>query len=138
MLLASSSFLIKAFTPVSGTKKNIVKRTRRIVIVGTEEEYAEVKTLLPKAGSEERIISHMAAEQLINNSLKTTSALNLLETKDNTTEIIFCHGKTSYSWIIRQLENLPPAIAVRFHSAGTESIVGSDSKNSMGTYLSVK
>jgi hypothetical protein len=50
-------------------------------------------------------------------------------------EIILCEGKLSFFKIIELLKTIPPHIRTKFHASGSESVIGSDSKNSTGKYI---
>src|SRR5678816_2622776 len=51
-------------------------------------------------------------------------------------EVIFCEGELSFKEIIDAVEEQPGNIRVKFHAAKSQSIVGSDSKDSLGESLS--
>ncbi len=53
-------------------------------------------------------------------------------------EVIFCEGTLSFAGTINALEQLPGNISVKFHAAGSKSIVGSDSKDSSGEAVSME
>ncbi len=54
-----------------------------------------------------------------------------------TNEIIFCIGSISFSAISQVIQQLPPQLIFKFHAAGSGSIVGSISKNSIGEVLAL-
>lgn len=120
---------------VTGKKKNGFSTT---IIVGTQEEYEEIKTLLAKAGIDRKIFGRIATGLLEEeNALGTVDQLKELVDDLAVTEIIFCEGKLGYSSIIKIVEDLPEKLSFRFHSHGTESIVGSDSKETTGEFVTV-
>jgi len=125
---------INSFTVNKKYKTKPVKKDR-IIIAGTDEEYEEVKALLAKAGSEKRITGRVAIDE--KKYTDTGSALNAAAQSGKITAIIFCQGKLSYSYIIDKIQNLPKKLSIRFHAKGTESIVGSDSKNTSGEFVYV-
>lgn len=106
------------------------------IIAGSEEEYDEVKTLLVNAGSEERITCRAAVFAKKGNEVCTVADLHSFIQNTPVREIIFCQGELKYSDIIKKLQDLPKEISIRFHTRGTKSIVGSDSKNTAGECIS--
>lgn len=135
--LKTKFLLIARINSFTGNKKYKTKPVKKdqIVIAGTDEEYEEVKALLAKAGSEKRITGRVAIDE--KKYTDTGSALNAAAQSGKITAIIFCQGKLSYSYIIDKIQNLPKKLSIRFHAKGTESIVGSDSKNTSGEFVYV-
>jgi GT2 family glycosyltransferase len=131
--LKTKRFLFAAIKSLNGSKNNEkLKKQYKIFIAGTAEEYEEVKALLDKAESEQRIMDRTT----INEKKESTSAvvfdLEQLPERGNLNEVIFCRGEASYSYIIDQIQRLPKEISLRFHAKGSGSIVGSDAKNTSG------
>ncbi len=50
-------------------------------------------------------------------------------------EVILCEGKLSFFKIIQLVKIIPPHIRTKFHASCSESVIGSDSKNSTGKYI---
>jgi N-acetylglucosaminyl-diphospho-decaprenol L-rhamnosyltransferase len=62
----------------------------------------------------------------------------IMETKEDALEIIFCEGERfSFSDIIKVIQQLPAGKRYWFHAAGSQSIVGSESKEIQGLALSI-
>jgi GT2 family glycosyltransferase len=119
----------------SGKQKKLHGKKKKAIIVGTEEEYEEVKALLVKAGFNHEIIGRVSTDAEDEGALGVFSNLEGLVERLNITEIIFCNGSLSYTSIIDKVQNLGGKVLMRFHSAGTKSIVGSDSKETAGEYI---
>ncbi|RYY46643.1 MAG: glycosyltransferase family 2 protein [Chitinophagaceae bacterium] len=51
-------------------------------------------------------------------------------------QLIFCESDISFKETIRQVEALSPGTYFLFHAAGSESIVGSDHRNTRGLFIS--
>ena len=51
-------------------------------------------------------------------------------------EIIFCEGRLSFKKIIELAGEIPQQIKIKFHALCSESIVGSDSKDVTGKFIS--
>lgn len=117
-------------------KRNVEKR-HRILIVGSEEEFKEVKTLLAKAGFGRTIAGRVSTIFKSGGLPCSPTELNKVADTLNVTQIIFCEGEQGYSAIIDIVETLSKKVTIFFHSKGTESIVGSSSKESAGEYIAV-
>ena len=52
--------------------------------------------------------------------------------------MIFCEGTLTFAAIIESCSQLPTGVKIKFHAAGSKSIVGSDSKSTTGNTLSVE
>ncbi|MCW3081095.1 glycosyltransferase family 2 protein [Segetibacter sp.] len=106
------------------------------IIVGSNEEFSHVKELFTHAGWQERIIGRVAVNGDRRDALGTIDELVELIGSSQVREIIFCEGYLTYKAIISLIQKVPNGISVRFYSAKTDSIVGSDSKNRLGEYVS--
>jgi len=62
--------------------------------------------------------------------------LNMLQPSVTFKEVIFCEGELSFKEIIDVVRELPRNIRIKFHAAKSQSIVGSDSKDTSGESLS--
>jgi hypothetical protein len=51
-------------------------------------------------------------------------------------EVIFCEGTLSFKNIIEALREISDGIVIKFHASGSHSIVGSNSKDSSGEFVS--
>jgi O-antigen biosynthesis protein len=107
------------------------------LIVGTPAEFDEINALLKQAGLGDRVLGRVAANGNKEDAIATLSQLKLLMQNTRAREIIFAQGFLSYQSIINSIQMLPPNICVRFHAHGSGSIVGSDSKDASGEYVSV-
>ena len=112
------------------------KRPPQTVIVGSNEEYDQVKKIFRHTGAEDRIIGRIAINGKKMDALGTLDSLEALVKSMQLREIIFCRGELAYKTIIDLIQTLPKHIAIRFYSKRAVSIVGSDSKNSAGEYIS--
>ncbi len=112
------------------------KKQHQTIIVATSREFAEVKELMVRSGLKDRIMGRVAANGIREDALGTIDHLKTLTESMRIREVIFCKGYLSYSTIINTIQELPPNLSVRFHAYGSESIVGSDSKNTAGEFVS--
>ncbi len=132
--LKTGLFLIAVINNSFVEKKNNSKSKKDYLtlIVGTDDEYEEVKTLFAKAGLEKKLIGRVAIDEEKVISSDNNSKLNAWVESGKINEIIFCNGYLRYSSIIDKIQNLPKKVSIRFHAKGTESIVGSDSRDPSG------
>lgn len=126
---------------LAGSKKPLIKQLTKpgiqqeTIIVGTEEEYNEVIGLLVKAGLDIKVAGRVSVNGKDKTSLADTHDLPSLLKRVDVAEIIFCQGCIGYKAIVEIIQNLPAGISLRFHAKGTNSIVGSDSKDSSGEFV---
>jgi O-antigen biosynthesis protein len=114
------------------------KRHQQTLIVASIDEYNEIQTLLKLAGLQERVMGRVATDNQEAGALASLSELYpLLQTID-IRDIIFSKGQLTYKQIIEHVQQLPAGICVRFHAYGSSSIVGSDSKDTSGEFVSIE
>ena len=109
---------------------------RKTIIVGTIDEYQRVFALMQPARMEGRILGRVEVNDRseinsIGHIQQLPQLLNIYPIK----EIILCEGKLSFFKIIELLKTIPPHIRTKFHASCSESVIGSDSKNSTGKYI---
>jgi O-antigen biosynthesis protein len=111
---------------------------RQTIVVASEKDFSNVTNLMQKAGMPERVLGR------VNNSvteagtaLGSMQQLNNLITMYPVKEIIFCEDGLSFKEIITAVEQLPAGVRNKFHASGSSSIIGSDSKDVSGNYVSV-
>ncbi|MEO9021956.1 MAG: glycosyltransferase [Ginsengibacter sp.] len=120
-------------------KRNVINyaehdTTVQTVIVGNQNEFNKVKLLLKTSGSKRGVLERL-------NIRESDQKLMIAPTPSkfiSENEIIFCEGELSYKRIIEILPELSKGFNVRFYSRGGSSIIGSNSKNISGEYISVK
>ena len=95
------------------------------VVIGTSEEVSHVASILQRHPEYRADLKTL----LPGPDVKKT-ALEL-----SPDEIIFCEGSLSFAHIMEAFEYFPEKINFRIHSTGTGSIIGSNSKNSIGNVL---
>lgn len=132
---------LKALIPSANAANTTVKLKRvkaqaekqyLTIIAGSEDEYDEVKNLLANAGLKAWITGRASANGQCGNAFCTVDDLPSFVRNNSVERIIFCHGELQYSDIIKRFQDLPNNISVRFHTRGTRSIVGSNSKDTTG------
>jgi O-antigen biosynthesis protein len=114
------------------------RRRQQTLIVGTVEEFKEIEALLQQAGLSTRIMGRVAVNGTRDEAVVTLDQLHTLLQTIDVREIIFSKGKLAYKQIIEHVQQLPAGICVRFHAHGSSSIVGSDSKDTSGEFVSME
>lgn len=114
------------------------KKYQQTVVVGNEQEYNHVVTLMQQAGLQERILGRIKTNGDITNAIGDINNLLQLLKHLSIREVIFCEGYLSYQQIIHQLVTLPKNINYRFIAHNSSSIVGSDSKATSGEALTAE
>jgi hypothetical protein len=108
------------------------------LIVASQQEYDNVMQLIKEAGLQERVMGRVAPNEKDTTAIGFVTKLKELSAAVPFREIIFCEGTLSFAGTINALQQLPGNVSVKFHAAGSKSIVGSDSKDSSGEAVSVE
>jgi O-antigen biosynthesis protein len=109
------------------------------VIVASPADFTTVTALMQQAGMEEKVLGRIGTgHQSEADTLGNLEQLPQLLKKYPVKEVVFCEDGLSFARIIQVIQLLPPGISNRFHASGSYSIVGSDSKDESGQYVSGK
>jgi GT2 family glycosyltransferase len=106
------------------------------VIAASPAEYEEVILLLKEAGVKQRLLGRVAPDETDAAALSSWKKLASLSLALPYREIIFCQGVLSFAGIIEAIQQLPRGIITKIHTAGSNSIVGSNSKDTSGEAVS--
>ncbi|MEO6613817.1 MAG: glycosyltransferase [Chitinophagaceae bacterium] len=106
------------------------------VIAASPSEYEEVTLLLKEAGVKQRLLGRVAPGDNDTMALSSWKKLPSLSLALPYREIIFCQGTLTFAGIIEGIQQLPPGIITKIHTAGSNSIVGSNSKDTSGEAVS--
>ncbi len=110
---------------------------RQTVITASAKDYIAVTGLMKEAGMQERVLGRISTGSIAEaNTLGTIEQLPQLLKKYPVKEVIFCEDGLSFRRIIETIQLLPAGIRNKFHASGSKSIVGSDSKDISGDYVS--
>lgn len=109
---------------------------RQTFIVGTEKEFNEVIYIMQNAGMEERVLGRIEVNGDKTNATGVIEDLPKLLTTYSIKEIIFCEGKLSFKRIISIITGIPKQVRIKFHTAGSAGVIGSDSTQSSGNFIS--
>lgn len=93
------------------------------VVVGSREEYLECQNIVNTTSKAPQLIEHFPS--------------TALESIAPGTIIIFCNGTVTYNDALSLMEQNGPRYRYRFHAKGSNSIVGSDSKEFTGETMAV-
>ena len=91
---------------------------------------------MKEAGLHEKILGRVAVEEKDDSAIGYWKKLPELYSAISFREVIFCEGVLPFSVIIEGIRQLPKNIRIKFHAAGSSSIVGSDSKDKSGEAVS--
>jgi O-antigen biosynthesis protein len=137
------AYLLMSLMRVFLLRQNIIEsgneddEHRQTVVVGTEEEFTRVLQLMNNAGMHERILGRVEVDDSYRGkSIGHTSQLKDLLRMYPIKEVVFCEGKLSFQKMINLLEVVPDTTRIRIHASGSEAIVGSDSKDVAGEFVS--
>jgi GT2 family glycosyltransferase len=106
------------------------------LIIASPGEYQQTVQLIKEAGLHERILGRIAVDENDGSAVGYWKKLSELSSAIPFREVVFCEGGLSFSDIIQQVPKLPSNISIKFHASDSSSIVGSDSKNTLGEAMS--
>ncbi|MDP4264134.1 MAG: glycosyltransferase [Bacteroidota bacterium] len=106
------------------------------LIAGSPEEYEKTLQLMEDAGLKEKVLGRVAVTENDIWGIGNWKKLSLLSGAVPFREIIFCEGTLSFANIIESVQSLPKHTAIKFHANGSLGIIGSNSKDSSGEFVS--
>lgn len=124
-------------------KSNIIENAlvkdevNETIIAGTETEFDEVVALLEKADMQERVFGRIETGNI--EEKKTIGKLDDLAgllKQFPVKEIIFCEGSLSFKKIIESTSLLPRRMRIKIFTTCSNTLIGSESKNTTGKFLS--
>ena len=106
------------------------------IIAGAHKEYTWVYETMQRYGMEEKILGRVAVKggdeiNAIGNIEQVIQLINMYPVK----EIILCEGELSFKKLIELTKIMPRHVKRMFHALCSESIIGSESKNIAGKYV---
>lgn len=105
----------------------------KTIVVADVAAYNQLIDLMKRTHLPERILGRVnppGKEEAA--ALAQWSEIHNLRTSIPYHEIIYCGNSVRYADIISQMQELPKSIKVKIHAAGSQSLVGSHSKNISG------
>ena len=136
------AFILIAFVRWLLIKWKIIERAEKenhdqVIVVASQKEFEEVYLLLQTTGMKERILGRVSIGEIAEpNTIGSVIQIKYLLKKYPVKEIIFCEGTFSFKQMIQVISDLNKNIKIKIHSKGSASIVGSDSKNETGKFIS--
>jgi GT2 family glycosyltransferase len=109
---------------------------KRTLVAGSRIEYERVLQLMHEAKLGKRILGRISNTGGERDSVGDLQHLKIILQTMPAKEIIFCEGEQSFRSIIERMQELERGMRVRIHAAGSNSIVGSDFKDSSGETIS--
>jgi O-antigen biosynthesis protein len=106
------------------------------LIIGSPDEYNQLTGLMKEAGKHEKILGRVAVHEQDQGAIGYWSRIDMLLNAVPFREAIFCEGTLSFRNIIDCLQQMRWNTKIKIHASGSQSIVGSDSKDSIGESLS--
>jgi GT2 family glycosyltransferase len=109
---------------------------KKTIIAGTIDEFKRVLEIMQQAGIEGRILGRIDVDDKSEiSSLCNVEQLQHWLTSHPTKEVIICEGKLSFKRIIELVKIIAPDIRIKFYASCSETIIGSDSENDTGRYV---
>jgi GT2 family glycosyltransferase len=108
-----------------------------ILVAAAADEYLEVQGLLGRNGRGQHLIGRVGNTPGEAGTVAALQSVRAAVRALGAGELILCAGRLSDADIIRATEELGAHVRLRYHSAGSSSIVGSDSRHSSGEALSL-
>jgi GT2 family glycosyltransferase len=106
------------------------------IIVASPGEYKKTVQLMEEAGLKERVLGRVAVAEDDATGIGNWKKIEMLSGVVPFKEIIFCEGTLSFADIINTIQKLHKHIAIKFHASNSQSIVGSNSKDTSGEFVS--
>lgn len=142
MLLGSAfAFLLLSLSRALMRRLDIIEAEEEerlgTVVAGSPDEYQKAIGLMHAADKEQRVLGRISTGDDALPQLTAMADLPHFLEEVPIRELIFCQGSLRFGDIIRQCGNLPKGTRMRIMSAGSSSIIGSDSSEKSGETLSV-
>jgi O-antigen biosynthesis protein len=122
-------------TNVLGSNKEKQQHANTLII-GSQPEYDEIVHLMKEAGLQEKILGRVTVQENDKQGIGYWKKTQDISSSVPFREVVFCEGSVTFGNIIQTFQELPGHSRVKFHAAGSGSIVGSHSKDSSGEAVS--
>lgn len=108
-----------------------------VMVAGSITEYEETKKLLPRRNGSAPLIGRLSVTATDDEpKLATLAQATKIALALNAQDLVLCAGAASYKELIRFIQTGVQPLRLRFHAAGSGSIVGSDSSTASGEAFS--
>lgn len=106
------------------------------LIAGNSAEFDATLQLMSDAGLKKKVLGRLAVDDDESGAVGRLEMLPDIMHTIPVHEVIFCQGALTFGKIIDGIPPLQQKLKIRIHAAGSRSIVGSDSKNTLGRAVS--
>ncbi len=115
------------------------KKTTRpsILIAASIEDFNQTKIFLAQKNFDDKVIGRVGIHEQDNDTVGLLPLKKITTKALNAEEIIFCAGQLSYKQIITATQESRASIKMRFHAAGSQSIISSDAATASGEIISL-
>ncbi|MGV3657075.1 MAG: glycosyltransferase family 2 protein, partial [Chitinophagaceae bacterium] len=123
----------------AGVIKLTIEKTEQpdLLVAGTQRDFENIKQLLQPHGLHQKIMGRLALDGDTEKAIATVDETGKMVSALNAKELALCAGpRFTYKTIIGLIQLLPHTLRLRFHAAGSSSMVGSDSSSSSGAVFS--
>jgi len=107
-----------------------------VLIVGNKKQFDDIVELMHRSGSQQKLVGRVSVDQHDDSGFGYWKDISRLQPSLAFKEIIFCEGNLSFKEIIGAVQKIPPGVRIKYHAAGSHSIIGSDLRNGSGKTLS--
>lgn len=108
------------------------------LVVGSSSEFESLYQILQTTGFKEKILGRLAVDKNDLSGIGYWKELNAIFHTIPVKEIIYCEGILSFKEILESVQNESLKCKIKFHASGSNSIVGSDSKDYSGESFSTE
>lgn len=134
LLAAVGMLVLRWLVTKAGLLRNVPPERAKPyrLIAGAIREYEEVRTLVGRRGVIGRIAVAEDGAPKIAQLAEVAAVADAL----NAQELVLCSGTASNKQLIACIQSLKQGLRLRFHAAGSSSIVGSDTSTASGEAIS--
>jgi hypothetical protein len=108
-----------------------------LLIAGSEKEFDATKVFLAQRGWLDKVLGRVSINENTEKALCSFDQVGPTAVALSATELVLISGQLSFKQIIERSEELGRFISLRYHTAGSGSIVGSDEETTSGETLSL-
>jgi hypothetical protein len=132
LLSALLIWLFRFILQKLGVLDNTDSKNKSILTVSNTNQINSIKKLLKDAGIDKDIVGNVYDSQQNKSDLGSAENLKQIAELYKIGEIIFAYPSNSFKDIIHNISNLGSQFNYKIHGLHTESIIGSNSKNTAG------
>jgi GT2 family glycosyltransferase len=112
---------------------------KQVILVADTHEEQEIRYLLQQASIEKNILGSVSpGAEKTSQQLGTFAQLKPLSTLYRANEIIFAQAQVSFKQIMDAMQLCGPTFDYKIHCMGTDSIIGSNSKDTAGDLYTIE